>query len=615
MRKILLITILFFQLQSIAQTLPGDTLPWWNDRVFYEIFVRSFYDSDGDGIGDFNGITEKLDYLNDGDPNTSTDLGITGIWLMPINESPSYHGYDVVDYRSVEKDYGTMADFKRLVEEAHKRGIAVIIDFVMNHSSTEHEWFQESASSVNSPLRDFYVWEDNDPGFNGPWGQGVWHENSGDYYYGVFWGGMPDLNYENPVVKDSLFAAARYWLEDIGIDGFRLDAVKYIFEEDEILEDHPKTFKFFHEFNQVIKASNPESFNVGEAWTSSDKIVPYVTNERIDFCFEFDLANAIIGAINSGYSLALENKIEEVINLYPYYQFSPFLTNHDQDRVFDVFNLDEDKSKAAASIYLTLPGIPFLYYGEEIGMSGMKPDQNIRRPMPWDGSRFGDFTDGIPWQFPPDNSESNNVETQNSDPESLLNHYRFLIKLRNQKSALRTGETEIISNDETSVLSYVRRDNESTFLIITNNSLSERDIELDLNQINTQNKNLLYNHVKKEELTAFFNAESKELELELAPFESKIIEFTDRIPQHNTELRLFPNPASETISFNRNEIAGNANQITYEIIDLKGKVVISGNIAVRDNMNSVDLTDIRPGLYLIQINADGNLFRDRFNKF
>ena len=174
-------------------------LKWWNDRVFYEVFVRSFKDSDEDGIGDFRGLTASLDYLNDGDPSSTDDLGITGIWLMPIFPSPSYHGYDVVDYRSINPDYGTMEDFDAFLDAAHQRGIAVIIDLVINHTGVDHPWFQ--ASRAGDPeYADWYLWSDTDPATTGPWGQQVWHQADGRHYFGLFWRGMPDLNLDLPAV-------------------------------------------------------------------------------------------------------------------------------------------------------------------------------------------------------------------------------------------------------------------------------------------------------------------------------------------------------------------------------------------------------------------------------
>ncbi|MBN1965655.1 MAG: alpha-amylase, partial [Anaerolineae bacterium] len=176
----------------------AEALPWWNDRVFYEVFVRSFYDSDGDGIGDLRGLIERLDYLNDGDPATTDDLGITGIWLMPIAQSPSYHGYDVTDYYTIEEDYGTNADFLELMGAAHARGIVVIVDLVMNHTSSEHPWFVASAAG-DPAYTDWYLWRDDNPGYVSPWGSPTWHlADNGRYYFGLFWSGMPDLNYMNP---------------------------------------------------------------------------------------------------------------------------------------------------------------------------------------------------------------------------------------------------------------------------------------------------------------------------------------------------------------------------------------------------------------------------------
>jgi alpha-amylase len=208
---------------------------WWNATTWYEIFVRSFKDSDGDGIGDFQGIISQLDYLNDGNPDTTTDLGITGIWLMPIMPSPSYHGYDITDYLAVNPDYGTMQDFKALLEACHARGIRVIIDFVVNHTSSEHPWFQ-AALKGDPTYKDYYVWQKKDPATNGPWGQDPWHKGTNnEYYYGAFWGGMPDLNYHNPKVIEEVYAVSDYWVKEVGVDGFRIDAARYLFEEGWIL--------------------------------------------------------------------------------------------------------------------------------------------------------------------------------------------------------------------------------------------------------------------------------------------------------------------------------------------------------------------------------------------
>ncbi|PIV80545.1 alpha-amylase, partial [bacterium CG17_big_fil_post_rev_8_21_14_2_50_64_8] len=332
------------------------TSRWWNDTVFYEIFVRSFKDSDGDGIGDLVGLTSQLDYLNDGDSDTDTDLGITGIWLMPINDSPSYHGYDSVDYLSINPDYGTLADFEAFLAAAHARGIKVIIDFVMNHCSNEHPWFQ-SARQGDPQYRDFFRWSASDPGENGPWGQNVWHWDSSGYYYGLFGGGMPDLNYDTPAVKEAMFASANWWLETIGVDGFRLDAVLYIDEDPGQLQTTPGTLQFWQDFGAQVRATSPEALTVGEAWTGSNTVVRYVTSDRLDLCFEFELSYALLDGVNSGDASGLDSQTSQVYNLYPYLQFATFLTNHDQDRSFNAVGLDEGKARAAAALYLSLPGV------------------------------------------------------------------------------------------------------------------------------------------------------------------------------------------------------------------------------------------------------------------
>src|SRR3954454_6585589 len=202
----------------------------WNGRTWYELFVRSFADGDSDGIGDFKGLTAKLDYLNDGDPGTTSDRGVTGLWLMPVDQSPSYHGYDVTDYRTVERDYGSNADFKAFLAAAHARGMEVIVDLVLNHTSAEHPWFTASAAGTDDKA-DWYVWSDENPGWLGPGGSVAWHERDGRWYYGVFSDGMPDLNLRSDAVTAELEDVARFWLRDMGVDGFRLDAAKHLIED------------------------------------------------------------------------------------------------------------------------------------------------------------------------------------------------------------------------------------------------------------------------------------------------------------------------------------------------------------------------------------------------
>jgi glycosidase len=454
--------------ESVALYQGTGNMPWWNDAVFYEVFVRSFNDSDGDGVGDINGLIEKLDYLNDGDPESTDDLGVTGLWLMPVMESPSYHGYDVVDYFKVDEEYGTEEDFQRLMEEAHARGIRVVVDLVTNHTSSDHPWFQESLDPT-SEKRDWYIWEDEDPGYRGPQGQQVWHRTRDGYYYALFWDGMPDLNYENPEVTEAMQEAARYWLEDMGVDGFRLDAIKHIVENGEMQENTQATHDWLKGFYTFYKGVNPDALAVGEAWAGTRQVLKY-TGDEVDIAFQFDLANAMISSANFGLSTMIGDEQEAVVGSFPPGQYATFLTNHDQNRVMSQLEGDVGRAKLAASWLLTSPGVPFIYYGEEIGMTGTKPDEDIRRLMQWrsdDGLSVG-FTSGRPWRYPAEDYEERSVDLQADDPDSLLNHYRSLIQLRNEQEALRIGDWIAVATDSPDVYAFLRTAEDDTLLVMIN---------------------------------------------------------------------------------------------------------------------------------------------------
>jgi alpha-amylase len=453
-------------------------LPWWNEAIFYEVFVRSFYDSNGDGIGDLNGLIAKLDYLNDGDPATTTDLGVTALWLMPIHPSPSYHGYDVTDYYAVNPAYGTLADFRRLLEEAHARQIRVIIDFVINHTSVAHPWFVE-AQDPQSPKRDWYRWSATDPGGVGPWGQQVWHRSpAGDYYYGVFWEGMPDLNYTNPAVQEEIATIARFWLEEVGVDGLRVDGARYIVEETEgvkqILADSAGTHAWYRAFRPLYKAANPAAMTVGEVWTTNDVVATYVQGDEFDLAFNFDLASALVTSANRGEADAARLALAISLALLPQEHSATFLTNHDIDRVMSQLGDDVNKAKRAATLLLTMPGAPFLYYGEEIGMVGRKPDEDIRLPMQWNGGPNGGFTTGTPWRALNPDAATNHVAAQQADPNSLWAHYRALITLRHAHPALHIGETFKMKSSHRAVLPYLRAKEDELLLVI--NNLSEETV-------------------------------------------------------------------------------------------------------------------------------------------
>ncbi len=439
---------------------PAPSGPWWNETVFYEIFVRSFYDSDGDGIGDFNGITAKLDYLQ--------ELGIGGLWLMPIHPSPSYHGYDVTDYYAVNPDYGTLEDFERLLEEAHQRDMRVIIDLVLNHTSARHPWFQ-SALMPGSPYHDWYVWSETDPGTPGPWGQTAWYRaGNGQYYYAIFWDQMPDLNYANPDVREEAKKIAAFWLEDVGVDGFRLDAVRYLVEGDR-LADSDANHSFLAEWGASVRSLDPQAFTVGEAWTDNPNVKEYVTtNTELDSAFNFDLSAAITG-LNAGNVATFRFVLQTTIRDFPEQDNANFLTNHDMPRLMNAFVTDKDqRARLAAAILLTAPGIPFIYYGEEIGMSGTKPDEFIRTPMQWDATEGAGFTGGIPWQAVNADYPQVNVAAQTGDSASLLETYRTLIGLRNAHPALSRGQTFMADSSSSKLVAFLRSSGDENLLILLN---------------------------------------------------------------------------------------------------------------------------------------------------
>lgn len=452
-----------------------DGYPWWNDAVFYEIFVRSFYDSDGDGVGDFNGITAKLDYLNDGNPSTNTDLGVTGIWLMPIFPSPSYHGYDVTDYFAVNPQYGTLEDFTRLLDEAHARGIRVIIDMVLNHTSDQHPWFKEAKRDPASPYRDWYIWSQDDPGYAGPWGQRVWHPSRSGYYYGLFEAFMPDLNYNNPAVTAQMNEVVRFWLEDVGVDGFRLDAAKHLIEDGQRQQNTEATHEWFQDFRPVYKGYNPYAVTVGEFFGDDLPVIDsYTEGDQLDLAFHFDLASAFINSVNSARVGEARDMLRFSEKLLTPLQYAPFLTNHDQNRAMNQLGNDVNKARVAASLLLTSPGVPFIYYGEEIGMSGTKPDENIRRPMQWSEAQNAGFSVGRPWRLPDSNYASVNVAAQTDDPASLLWRYRTLIALRNAHPALRVGRFFAVSSGNSALFASLRVSSDEAVLVLIN--LSEATI-------------------------------------------------------------------------------------------------------------------------------------------
>jgi len=446
---------------TASPTPSAPALPWWREAVFYEVFVRSFADSSGDGIGDFNGLTDRLDYLNDGDPSTTTDLGVTALWLMPIHPSPSYHGYDVINYYAVNSQYGSMADFKRLLAEAHSRGIRIIIDLVLNHSSNLHPFFQDALRGPDSPYYDWYIWS-MEGGTN-------WHETSGEYYYGLFCDCMPDLNYRNPEVTAQMENVVRFWLEEVGVDGFRVDAARHLIEEGGVTENTPATHDWYRtNFFPAYKSINPQAYTVGEVFGAGSSMVRTYTGDQMDQIFNFEMASGFVNSANGGSNSGITSAIKFSLQDMPDFNFATFLTNHDQNRVMSVLNGSVDKARVAASLMLTSPGTPFIYYGEEIGMQGRKPDEDIRLPMQWDASPTAGFTTGTPWRAPDAAHAEVNVQSQAADRGSLLSHYRSLIALRSAHPGLRSNDILLLDTGSAKVYAALRRQGNEMLLVIVN---------------------------------------------------------------------------------------------------------------------------------------------------
>jgi alpha-amylase len=442
---------------------------WTRGATCYEVFVRSFQDSDGDGVGDINGLIQELDYINDGDPDSQQDLGAQCIWLMPVAESPSYHGYDVVDYYAIDREYGTNADFKRLMAEAHRRGIHVLVDLVLNHSSSEHPYFLDAARNPDSRYRDWYLFSAQHPGVRNPWGNDNWHRSAhrDEFYFGLFWSGMPDLNVENPEVVAETKRIASFWLDSLGVDGFRLDAIKHLVEAGRgaQVEHLPGTHVFLRDWSAHVRSEKPDAYTVGEVWDSIGAIMPYYPDQLTSH-FMFQLSDDILESVKAGNTTRLYGGYLRLQEALPDHRYSPFLRNHDQSRTMTVLEGDERKARLASALLLTLPGLPFIYYGEEIGIAGDKPDENLRTPMHWTST--GGFTTGTPWRAPQADWATRTVQAQDADPGSLLNLHRRLIHLRAANRALAVGRLVPLTASSGAVAAFARVDGECAVLVAAN---------------------------------------------------------------------------------------------------------------------------------------------------
>ena len=476
---------------------------WWRDGVIYQIYPRSFMDSNGDGVGDLRGIMEKLDYLS--------DLGISGIWLSPVNTSPMFDfGYDVSDYRGIDPLFGSTEDFTELISEAHRRNIRIIMDVVLNHTSHLHPWFIESASSRDNPKRDWYIWHDGSGAGSGSrrrpkppnnwlsifggkaW---EWNEATRSYYLHSFVAQQPDLNWFNPEVKEAALGELKYWL-DRGVDGFRFDVINW-FGHDREFRSNPFTFgsiprpyefqKHIHDRNFPVSHDITREFRAlletyddrmmvcevyseppGDPALSASYVGPDQSNISFDFRLLYQKWNpkAYVSTLTTW-----EETMQECAG-WPCY----VLSNHDQPRSRSRFgSLSYEKAKVAAVMHMTLRGTPFLYYGEEIGMENRRIKRSqladpvgkrgwplrqgrdpVRTPMQWDTSAQAGFTTGTPWLPVHQNVRAINVRTQQADDGSLLILYRKLIALRNDSPVLQHGEWTLVHDGSDGVISYYR---------------------------------------------------------------------------------------------------------------------------------------------------------------
>jgi len=512
------------------------TRKWWKEAVAYQIYPRSFKDSNGDGIGDIQGVISKLDYLK--------DLGIDVIWMSPIYQSPNDdNGYDISDYKAISPEFGTMEDFDELLEEVHARGMKLIMDLVINHTSDEHPWFIESRSSKDNPYRDYYIWH---PGKDGKepnnwesiFGGSAWEydEETEEYYMHVFSRKQPDLNWENPNVRRDLYKMVNWWL-DKGIDGFRVDAISHIKKAPGFPDmPNPNNKKYVPSFdghmNQPgiqthLEELKKETFDkydimtVGEAnGVSIEEADKWVGEENGKFNMIFQFEHLDLWGKNTTGGLDMHG-LKQTLSKWQYGLDGVgwnalFLENHDQPRSVSTWandtSLRTEAAKSFATMYFLMQGTPFIYQGQEIGMTNVKFDSiddyddvaiknlykneredgksheeimqiiwknardNSRTPMQWDANENAGFTTGTPWMKVNPNYEAINVEKELADPNSILNYYKKLICLRNANDTLIYGKYKLIMEDHDAVFAYKRTYQDETYIVLTN--LLEKETEL-----------------------------------------------------------------------------------------------------------------------------------------
>lgn len=495
-------------------------MPWWQSAIFYQIWPRSFYDSDGDGHGDFNGMTKKLPYLQ--------DLGVNALWLTPMFEAPSYHGYDFTEFYQVESDYGSMAEFEAFIQAADDKGMKVILDLVINHISSEHPWFKRSANGER-PYSDYFVWRDDLPKAGSGWGHAwsdndkpdaVWHwsETRQQYYYGAFGASQPDLNLRHPDVIAEMEKMAKFWL-DKGVAGFRLDAVRFAMESGGNAQaDTDETIAYWQHFNQYVKSVDPDAYLVGEAWADIPVAAKYYGDGKgLDQGFDFEVGYKILGLLKPDASgeaqfgtmqsnqqkntvdanVLKQNLQQRIDSSAPLDFFAPFLTNHDQERVAYQLTEHDDKAKLAAAMLFSSPGTPYIYYGEEIGLTqgGTGHDVYKRAPMQWDNSNQAGFTkaktswveqselfgdDFASW-WPAFLAEQlaaadRSVAAQQAQPDSIWQLYKLLIAQKKQRPELGIKGSYALTQHNNGLVEITRELNGSKSVFVLNLSANPQTI-------------------------------------------------------------------------------------------------------------------------------------------
>lgn len=453
-----------------------------NERVFYEIFVGSFSDSDGDGTGDLRGIINRMDYLNDGDPNSGKSLGVEGLWLTPIFKSVSYHKYDVTDYYTIDPAFGTLDDLRELCELCHERNVKLIIDLVINHTGDGCKWFSDFKAAHRSgdtadEYYDFYSWCAGRG--NIPAGRAFSAiPGTDDFYECNFFSGMPELNFDNPAVREEALKIAKFYL-DLGVDGFRFDAVKYVY-----YNDHAASAAFWQWYCDELRALRSDIYMVGEVWDAdgiTDQYFPALN------CFDFtvsqaegQIAKAAAGGSVSSYCSYVEGYLDRVRGMRADATIVPFVSNHDMDRAAGFLPVSNGRMKMAANLYLLGPGSPFLYYGEELGVKGSRgssdTDADRRLAMPWgDGDAVSDPPGA---KYPEKNRLKSTAAEQIADPGSLYTYYKTLIMIRHANPELVRGDYTALKPTDGKVGGFVSEWQGRAVCVLHNTTLDEQRVEL-----------------------------------------------------------------------------------------------------------------------------------------